>query len=79
MYKTIKGDTELKLEPISFARIEKEYISLEHHETEGEIHIVSIVSLVVYLEMLKKTYQFMEMNESFNKLFGLADNRTGFL
>ncbi len=79
MYKTIKTDTKLRLEPIHFARLEKEYISSEYREMEGEIHIVSIHWISEYLEMMKKKYQIMEMNETFNTVFGMTSNRQGFL
>lgn len=53
-------DDEIKLKPIEFASIRKNYISEHYHETFGEIHIVSINWLEKYLEVLKSSYSYYE-------------------
>lgn len=79
MYRTTEINDRLEIKPIKFVRMEKEYLSSEHHETDGEIHIVSIDWLVDYLELLKNTYRFMDTHKDFWKVFGTKERRKGFL
>ncbi|MBL4654133.1 MAG: hypothetical protein JKY53_14910 [Flavobacteriales bacterium] len=79
MFKTTNKDDKLKISPISFARIEKEYLTAAHNETEGEIHIVAKDYFPSYLKMLKKHYKIMDIKNEFNDLFLSENNREGFL
>ena len=79
MFKTASENDKLKVIPINFARIEKEYLTASHNEKEGEIHIVTKKYFSEYLAMLKTHYKIMDVNKEFDSVFHSRDTRTGFM
>lgn len=74
MYKTDMVNDNIRLEPIKFVCIEKEFVSENYHETNGEIHIVSFDWLIEYFDLLTSSYGFSPPNNVLREIF---DTRSG--
>jgi hypothetical protein len=75
MYEASQEQEKLKLKPIKYVQIPKNYVSKNYEEALGQIHIVSYDSFDEYLEMLLRFYneRAQLMTQDQNKLLGLVD------
>lgn len=79
MYKTNLMGEKITLELIKFARVEKEFLSANYHEINGEIHIVSYDWILDYFALLTSSYGLPPYNNVFENLFDMDRHREDFL